>query len=136
MPEEPDAHPGDTLGDAAGDVPGDLPIDESFDESVDESVDEPVDEPVDVSVDVDIVANARRRHGALGAVMAAGMLGIDQVLGRKPREEAPVVVSSNSEPVDIDTDGIAVSVDDGLSVIAPALPRTPPTVAPARRRRR
>lgn len=128
MPEEPDAHPGDTLGDAAGDVPGDLPIDESFDESV--------DEPVDVSVDVDIVANARRRHGALGAVMAAGMLGIDQVLGRKPREEAPVVVSSNSEPVDIDTDGIAVSVDDGLSVIAPALPRTPPTVAPARRRRR
>lgn len=132
MPEEPDAHPGDTLGDAAGDVPGDLPIDES----VDEPVDEPVDESVDVSVDVDIVANARRRHGALGAVMAAGMLGIDQVLGRKPREEAPIVVSSNSDPVDIDTDGIAVSVDDGLSVIAPALPRTPPTVAPARRRRR
>jgi hypothetical protein len=128
MPEEPDAHPGDTLGDAAGDVPGDLQIDESVDESI--------DEPVDVSVDVDIVANARRRHGALGAVMAAGMLGIDQVLGRKPREEAPIVVSSNSEPVDIDTDGIAVSVDDGLSVIAPALPRTPPTVAPARRRRR
>lgn len=132
MPEEPDAHPGDTLGDAAGDVPGDLPIDEPVDESFDESV----DEPVDVSVDVDIVANARRRHGSLGAVMAAGMLGIDQVLGRKPREEAPIVVSSNSEPVDIDTDGIAVSVDDGLSVIAPALPRTPPTVAPARRRRR
>ncbi|MEX0847688.1 MAG: hypothetical protein WD023_07905 [Ilumatobacteraceae bacterium] len=97
---------------------------------------EPIDAPIDISVEVDMVANARRRHGALGAAMAAGMLGIDQVLGRKPREEAPIVVSSNSDPVDIDTDGIAVALDDGSAMIAPALPRTPPTVAPARSRSR
>lgn len=91
--------------------------------------------PVDVIADVDVVANARRRHGAVGAVVAASMLGIDQALGRKPREEAPIVVSSNSDPVDIDSDGITVALD-GVAVAAPALPRTPPAVAPARRRRR
>lgn len=128
MPEEPDSRPGDTPGDSPGDASGDI--------SGDISGGVPVDVPIDISVDVDMVANARRRHGALGAAVAAGMLGIDQVLGRKPREEAPIVVSSNSDPVDIDTDGITVAVDDGLSLIAPALPRTPPTAAPARRRRR
>ena len=128
MTEEPDSRPGDTPGDIPGDATGDV--------SGDGPVNVPIDVPIDVSVEVDMVANARRRHGSLGAVMAAGMLGIDQVLGRKPREEAPIVVSSNSDPVDIDTDGIAVAVDEGVSVIAPALPRTPPAVAPARRRRR
>jgi hypothetical protein len=132
MTEEPDSRPGDTPGDIPGDVTGDV----TGDVSGDGPVDAPIDVPIDVSVEVDMVANARRRHGSLGAVMAAGMLGIDQVLGRKPREEAPIVVSSNSDPVDIDTDGIAVAVDEGVSVIAPALPRTPPAVAPARRRRR
>jgi|GEM_PF-376077 len=132
MTEEPDSRPGDT----PGDIPGDATGDATGDVSGDGPVNVPIDVPIDVSVEVDMVANARRRHGSLGAVMAAGMLGIDQVLGRKPREEAPIVVSSNSDPVDIDTDGIAVAVDEGVSVIAPALPRTPPAVAPARRRRR
>jgi len=132
MTEEPDSRPGDT----PGDIPGDATGDATGGATGDVSGDGPVDVPIDISVEVDMVANARRRHGSLGAVMAAGMLGIDQVLGRKPREEAPIVVSSNSDPVDIDTDGIAVAVDEGVSVIAPALPRTPPAVAPARRRRR
>jgi hypothetical protein len=79
------------------------------------------------------VANAKRRHGAAGAMLAAGMLGIDQALsGRKPREEIPVVVDANSDPVDIDTDGITVSLDHA-DVIAPALPRTEPKVPKAER---
>ncbi len=84
----------------------------------------------------DMIATARRRHGAAGAIVAAGMLGLDQVLGRKPREEAPVVVSAPTEPVDVDEDGITVAVDDDTAVVAPPLPRRPPAAADADSRRR
>lgn len=81
------------------------------------------------------IAHAKQRHGASGGMLAAGMLGIEQLLsGRKPREEIPVVVAANSEPVDIDTDGIRVSLV-GVDVTAPALPRTAPKTSGARRRR-
>ena len=70
-----------------------------------------------------------------GAVLAAGMFGVDMALGRKPREDIPVVVASNSEPVDIDTDGIRVDVDGATSVVAPALPRSEPQQRPRRSRR-
>ncbi len=83
----------------------------------------------------DPVATARRRHGAVGAIVAAGMLGIDQVLGRKPREDAPVVVAASDEPVDIDTEGIRVPVDEVTDVVAPPQPRPNP-FAPRPRRRR
>lgn len=86
--------------------------------------------------DEQLITSARRRHGALGGIVAAGMLGIDKVLGRKPREEIPVVVDAPTEPIDIDADGISMQLDDETSVVAPPLPRTPPKVAPARRRRR
>ncbi len=81
------------------------------------------------------IAHAKQRHGAAGGMLAAGMLGIDQLVnGRKPREEIPVVVTASSDPIDIDTDGIRVSLA-GADVIAPALPRTLPKTQPARRRR-
>lgn len=86
--------------------------------------------------DAEIVGNARRRHGSLGAVMAAGMLGIDQALGRKPKQEAPIVVSSNSDPHDVDTDGIAFDIDPVTSITAPPLPRSAPVVAPTGRKRK
>ena len=93
--------------------------------------------PIDPSVDdATMMAAARRRHGALGGVVAAGMLGIDKVLGRKPREEIPVVVDAPTEPVDIDADGITVPLDAHTDVISPPLPRSLPKVAPARRRSR
>jgi hypothetical protein len=91
-------------------------------------------EPADA--EAAMIAAARRRHGSLGAVVAAGMLGFEKLLGRKPREEAPIVVDAPSEPVDIDSDGISVAVDDLTTVVAPPLPRVPPTPAPSRRRRR
>ena len=83
------------------------------------------------------VAHAKQRHGVAGAMLAAGMLGVDQVLnGRKPREEAPIVVDANGEPVDIDRDGIAFALDDaGTQVSAPPLPRSAPVATPTRRKR-
>jgi hypothetical protein len=81
----------------------------------------------------DPVSTARRRHGGVGAIMAAGMLGLDQALGRKPKEEAPIVMSVGDEPVDIDHEGITVPVDDRVSVVAPPQPRSDPL--PSRRRR-
>jgi hypothetical protein len=82
----------------------------------------------------DPVRTARRRHGAAGAIVAAGMFGLDQALGRKPKEEAPIVMAAADEPVDIDHNGITVPVDDSISVIAPPQPRSDPL--PSRRRRR
>jgi hypothetical protein len=83
----------------------------------------------------DPIATARRRHGAAGAMLAAGMFGVDIALGRKPREDVPVVVAANSEPVDIDTEGIEIAVDDNISVVSPALPRSEPQRRPRRSRR-
>jgi hypothetical protein len=81
----------------------------------------------------DPVGTARRRHGGVGAIMAAGMFGLDQALGRKPKEEAPIVMAASDEPVDIDHEGITVPVDDSMSVVAPPQPRSDPL--PSRRRR-
>ncbi len=92
------------------------------------------DEPMPLEPASDPVRTARRRHGAAGAIVAAGMLGIDQALGRKPREEAPVVVAHSGEPTDIDADGIRVPVDEHTDVVAPPQPRPDPL--PPRRPRK
>ena len=81
----------------------------------------------------DPIATARRRHGAAGAVLAAGMFGVDIALGRKPKEDAPIVVASSSEPVDIESDGITIPVDAATSVFAPPQPKQDPL--PPRRKR-
>ncbi|MEP7112147.1 MAG: hypothetical protein ABI862_02675 [Ilumatobacteraceae bacterium] len=91
------------------------------------------DAAVELLQSFDPVRTARRRHGAAGAIVAAGMFGLDQALGRKPKEEAPIVMAASDEPVDIDNEGITVPVDDGISVVAPPQPRTDPL--PSRRRR-
>jgi hypothetical protein len=97
-------------------------------------------EPFDAGGDISTrIAHAKRRHGTAGAALAAGMLGVDQIVnGRKPREEAPIVIAANSDPLDIDTDGISLSLADA-DVAVPPLPRTEPKTAPTsgkwRRRR-
>jgi len=93
----------------------------------DETLDEPLDEPLEPAGG-DLVETARRRHGTAGAIVAAGMLGIEQVLGRKPKEEAPIVVAAPTDPLDVDRDGIAVVIDDEVALVAPALPRTAPVL--------
>ena len=67
--------------------------------------------------------------------MGAGFLGIEKALGlRKVKEEAPIVIAAATEPVDIDSDGIDVPVDDETSVYAPPQPRSKPHMKSARRR--
>lgn len=83
----------------------------------------------------DPIGTARRKHGAAGAMLAAGMFGVDIALGRKPKEEVPVVVDAAGEPTDLDADGIRIPIDDDTHVVTPALPRTPPVQAPPRRKR-
>jgi len=58
------------------------------------------------------------------------------VLGRKPKEEAPIVMAASDEPVDIDDHGITVPVDERMSVVAPPQPRSDPIAARRRRKRR
>jgi hypothetical protein len=82
------------------------------------------------------VRAARRRHGAAGAIVAAGMFGLDQALGRKPKEEAPIVMAASDEPVDIDQEGIVVPVDSDTSIVAPPQPRSDPLPSRRRRKRR
>ena len=88
----------------------------------------------DVEPISDPIGTARRRHGAAGAILAAGMFGVDIALGRKPKEEAPIVVAANSEPIDIEKDGIEVEIDETTSVYAP--PQPPSDPFPRRRRRK
>jgi hypothetical protein len=84
----------------------------------------------------DPVNTARRRHGAAGAVLAAGLFGVDIALGRKPKEEAPIVVDAASDPHDIDKDGIRIPVDADTHVWAPPLPPSqPPAAKPPKRKR-
>ena len=70
----------------------------------------------------DPVTTARRKHGAAGAMLAAGMFGVDIALGRKPKEEAPVVVTASGDPTDIDRDGMNFALDHATQVVAPPLP--------------
>jgi hypothetical protein len=61
------------------------------------------------------------------------MLGIEQVLGRKPKEEAPIVVAAPTDPLDVDRDGISVTIDDEVALVAPPLPRTAPVQRQSKR---
>ncbi len=105
---------------------------ETTDGTTDEAGDETTEDDLELEPSKDPVDTARRRHGMAGAVLAAGMFGVDMALGRKPREDIPVVVASSSEPTDIDAEGIRLDVDEQTTVVAPALPRRDP---PARGRR-
>ncbi len=96
-----------------------------------ETLPEPLPEPTHA----EMVANARRRHGAAGAMLAAGLVAMDDLLmGRPVKEKAPVVVANPTEPHDVDRDGITVPIDEEKSVYAP--PQPPPNPFPRRPRRR
>jgi len=96
----------------------------------------PVDGVPDISIEPTLIATARRRHGVAGAALMAGMLGMDEALGlRKKKEEAPIVVSAATDPLDIDDDGIDVPIDEQTSVYAPPQPRSGPLKKPKHARR-
>lgn len=73
--------------------------------------------PTPVS-DHDLVKRAHSKYGAIGAIVAGGMLGLDRVLGRKPKDEGAVIWEASGEPGDIDRDGITVDIDETTSVVA------------------
>lgn len=68
--------------------------------------------------DADFVRRAQRKYGALGAIVASSMLGLDKLLGRKPKEEGAVIWEASGEPEDIDKDGITIRVDDSTTIHA------------------
>lgn len=55
--------------------------------------------------------------------MAAGMLGLDRVLGRKPKDDGAQVQEAPAEPGDIDAHGIVVDVGDERQVHSRPAPR-------------
>ncbi|MGA0366313.1 MAG: hypothetical protein ACO3N1_04020 [Ilumatobacteraceae bacterium] len=86
-------------------------------ESRDEGDLEPVEPLTVTSDDAQMMATARRRYGAVGAMVAGGMLGLDRLLGRKPKEESPVVWEASGEPEDIDR-GMTIDIDEDTSVVS------------------
>jgi len=98
-------------------------LDDQLDDQFDDQLDDQFDEEAQAAANAQMLANARRRHGAAGAILAAGMLGLDEAMGRKPKEEIPIVVASNSDPLDIDKNGIVIDIDADRSVVAPPIPR-------------
>ena len=90
----------------------------------------------DLTITSTPVATARRHYGVGGAMLAGGMLGLEKALEMRPaKEEAPIVVASPTEPIDIDFEGIDVPVDDETSVYAPPQPRSKPQPKHVRRRK-
>ena len=66
-----------------------------------------------------MLRRAAQRYGTVGAMLAGGMLVFDKLLGRKPKEEAAVVVEAASEPGNIDDNGITLVVDANMTVVSP-----------------
>ena len=79
---------------------------------------DPDDEPISptYSSEAQMIDRARRRYGSVGAIVASGMLGIDKILGRRPKEEIPSIWEASGEPGDIDGDGIRIDLDDDTAV--------------------
>jgi hypothetical protein len=81
-------------------------------------------EPISDS-DHAMLERARARHGAVGAMVFSAMLGVDKVLGRKPKDEGAVIWEASGEPEDIDADGISIDLDDETKVVShPTTDRT------------
>jgi hypothetical protein len=72
-----------------------------------------------VNQDDAMVRRAAQRYGTVGAMLAGGMLVFDKLLGRKPKEEAAVVIETASEPGNIDDNGITLVVDDNTTIVSP-----------------
>jgi hypothetical protein len=123
--DDSEAH--DTIDDAA----------ETLDESAGEVEDSDGEKVEPISIDnPDVVGTARRRYGAGGAALAAGMFGLDQALTGKQKPDSVQIQESPSDPVDVDKDGFQLTIDEVTSVEAPALERRPPLVLNKKRRRR
>ena len=67
----------------------------------------------------------RRRGGVAGAAMAGAMMVMSEIVEGPKKDDAPVVVEANSDPLDVDRDGVTVDLAQ-LTVEAPPLERLDP----------
>lgn len=67
----------------------------------------------------------RRKGGVAGAAMAGAMMVMSEIVEGPKKDDAPVVVESNSDPTDVDRDGVTVDLAE-LTVAAPPLERLDP----------
>lgn len=67
----------------------------------------------------------RRKGGVAGAAMAGAMMVMSEIVEGPKKDDAPVVVESNSDPTDVDRDGVTVDLAE-LTVEAPPLERLDP----------
>lgn len=113
-------------------------VDESIDDTFDDDFDEDAArlEARNAAMRESMVARAHRKHGLAGAIVAGGMLAIDQVLGRRPKEQPAAVSEFSGEPIDIDKDGIKIPIDESTTVVSPAPHLRPGNKRIVRRRRR
>ena len=82
-----------------------------------------------------LVRRAAQRYGTVGAMLAGGMVVFDKLLGRKPKQDAAVVIEASSEPEDIEQDGITVAINENITVHSPAPhQRSPARVVKKRRK--
>lgn len=83
-----------------------------------------------------MLRRASQRYGAVGALLAGGMVVFDRLLGRKPREEAAVVIEASGEPGNIDYEGITLILNESITVVSPAPHARSQRARRVRRRRR
>ena len=66
-----------------------------------------------------MLRRATQRYGTVGALLAGGMVVFDRLLGRKPKQEAAVVIEASGEPGNIDHEGITLILNESTTVISP-----------------
>jgi hypothetical protein len=86
-----------------------------------------------------MVAEGRRKAGAVGAIMAGAMIALRDIVEGPKKDEGVVVVDSPTDPLDLDTDGVRFEADEvggSHDIAVPAQPRRAPLVAGRRTSRR
>lgn len=83
-----------------------------------------------------MLRRASQRYGTVGALLAGGMVVFDRLLGRKPHQEAAVVIEASGEPGNIDREGITLILSESTTVISPAPYARSQRARRVRRRRR
>jgi hypothetical protein len=86
-----------------------------------------------------MIAEGRRKAGAVGAMMAGAMIAIRDVVESPKKDDGSVVVDAPTDPLDLDDDGVTLGADEvggDHDIAVPAQPRKAPIVAGRRASRR
>ena len=62
----------------------------------------------------------RKKRGVASSMLAGGLVAIENLLGRKPREDVAEIRESAKDEEDIDRHGITMHLDDQISAHSPA----------------